>query len=198
MMMLYAPQHPTHKLGTMRKATSKGMNLEAMVSEGSADSAYEALQLYKSKVHRARSKSNFQQSLEICTTGAVLLFKYRYESAGTELARLFVEILEEANAELTPEYRNLLNSIDTAYNSLGSDHATDSHCQFLKECLKYSARVGSRVYGDTLLHTRLAECLWTINEQRFVSMKHFALGEAPERLWRQVRMAFICLPFLHP
>jgi hypothetical protein len=178
----------------MRKA-SKGMNLEAMVSEGSADNAYEALQLYKSKVHRARSKSNIQQSLEICTSGAVLLFKYHYESAGNELARLFVEILEEASVELTPEYRNLLNSIDTAYGGLssGSGGARESHCQFLKECLKYSTRVGSRVYGDTLLHTRLAECLWTIDEQRFLSMKHFALGEAPERLWLQVRSLEIYL-----
>lgn len=159
---------------------SKTMNLERMVSEGT-ESAYEALQLYRSKVHRLRSKQNYFPAMELCATSTRIFLRYGYETAGNEMSKLFIEILEESQMELSPESRNLLNSIDSSFS-----FDSMSRGIFLKECLKYSVKSGSRVYGDTLLHARLAENLWATNE-RPLSLKHFALGEAPESLWRHVR-----------
>jgi hypothetical protein len=158
-----------------------------MVSEG-AESAYEALQLYKSKVNRFRSKLNYHQSMELCASSAIIFLRNEYETAGNEMSKLFIEILEESNVDLSPEYRNLLNSIDSAF-----PFDSMSRGVFLKECLKYSVKTGSRLYGDTLLHARLAENLWSTNE-RPLSIKHFALGEAPESLWRHVSWNFILIP----
>jgi hypothetical protein len=166
----------------MRK--SKTINLESMVLEG-AESAYEALQLYKSKVNRLRSKSSYQQSMDLCASSAIIFLRNGYETAGNEMSKLFIEILDESSADLTPEYRNLLNSIDSAFPFDSMNRGL-----FLKECLRYSVKTGSRLYGDTLLHARLAENLWSTNE-RPSSMKHFALGEAPENLWRHVCVKFL-------
>jgi hypothetical protein len=154
---------------------SKGIDLEVMVTSG-PDSAYEALQLYKSKINRLRVKSNYFDALEVCKTSGVILLRNGYESAGDEIGKLFVEILDEINLDLTPESRNLLNILDSAY----SPHSI-SRRHFLKECLKYSVRTGQRIYGDTLLHGKLAENLWLADEKS-ESLKHFALGEIPEIL----------------
>jgi hypothetical protein len=111
------------------------------------------------------------------------------------LGTLFVDILAESKSSLTPEYRNLINEIANAFESVPS-----LGVPFLRECLTLSKALGPRLHGDALLHKQLAMKLWRVKGEkkeedgeeekgegyRSTAVLHFAMGEAPEALWVQV------------
>jgi hypothetical protein len=56
--------------------------------------------------------------------------------------------------------------------------STHNHkIEFLKSCIKWSAEYGTKDLGDPSIHTKLALCLWEMNDKN--AANHFALGEAP-------------------
>ena len=165
----------------MIKSERRGVNYEEMILNGS-ESAYEALQLYRSKIIRLKNKNNLFESLTLCSIGIINFLKYNYYSEGNELEKLFLDILKESKSELSLDIRNLINNINQAYQANSIQHGI-----FLKECIKYSILIGSRVYGDPLLHKQLGEYLWK-SGQEILSIKHFILGESPELFWQYVRI----------
>jgi hypothetical protein len=164
----------------MRNSRRKGLDLDGMVESG-PESAYEALQLYKSKISRLRSKQALDESMAVCSNACAHMLKHGYESAGNELAHIYVEVLEEAKQDLTPTIRQQISQISSAYKP----DATSANVSFLKECVKCSVTTGQRLYGDVLLQSQLGQCLWRSGEHS-TAIKHFVLGEAPEGLWTLV------------
>lgn len=165
----------------MRNSRRKGLDLDGMVESG-PESAYEALQLYKSKISRLRSKGAFDEAMEICSNSCVHLLKHGYESAGNELAHLYVDILEETKLDLSPTIRQQISQISTAYNL----ESTGANAAFLRECVKCSVTSGQRLYGDVILQRQLGQCLW-LSGDHCAAVKHLVLGESPESLWSLVR-----------
>jgi hypothetical protein len=156
-----------------RGAAKREVDLEAMVATG-APGAYEALQLYRSKAIRFRSKNDFQGALDALSQGAKVLLQNGYLNAGTELATLMIEMLDEENKDLTPDLRNVINEVD---NSFPENCA--QRIEFLKGCVKWTVKCGARELGDPMIHVRLASVMWAANDKNAVY--HFAAGEAPEQ-----------------
>lgn len=135
---------------------------------------------------------------------ARLQLQHGYENSGNELGTLFVDILTESKFGLTLECRNLINEIANAFESVPS-----LGVPFLRECLSLSKALGPRLHGDALLHKQLAMKLWRVEEvrgeaaekekekgeergetvYRSTAVLHFAMAEAPEALWVQVKGA---------
>jgi hypothetical protein len=81
--------------GRKKKENGSGdAELEALIATGQSG-AYEALQLFRSKSSRARSKGDLTAAIAAAGRGAKLLCR-EYEQAGYELAVLLVELLVEA------------------------------------------------------------------------------------------------------
>lgn len=165
----------------MKTSIRRKVDLEGMV-KSSPESAYEALQLYKSKVSRLRAKQDHAEALSECAKAAALMLKYGYESSGEELSHMFTDMLDTSHKCLTPNIRELMRLISAQYRP-----GSEAYANFLKDCLKWSVATGDRLYGDVLLQRELGECLWQVEGQRGAAVKHFVLGEAPEGLWMLVR-----------
>lgn len=168
-----------------------------------AASAYEALQLYKSKISRLRVASKFDEALALTCHAAVLQLKHGYENSANELGSLFVDILTESKFALTPEFRNHINEMANSFQQV-----PNRGVPFLQECLSLSRVLGPRLHGDTLLHRQLAVVLWhrggsqqgedvsttrdaigkeeSVDDFKNDAVLHFAYGEAPEELWSQI------------
>lgn len=152
-------------------------DLSAMVSSG-PQGAYEALQLFRSRVARLKSKAAVQEAVQACVQGASALLEQGYENAGAELATLFVELLVEVGG---PQQQQDLqqDQLRTAIFDIDSKFPPKSshRVEFLKSAIKWSIGSGTKELGDPLLHTRLAECLWNNNDKN--AAYHFAAGEDP-------------------
>lgn len=150
---------------------SKDVDLTAMVSSGPSG-AYEALQLYRSRAARLKSKNEFLEAIKSCVAGASALLENNYENAGAELATLFIDLLLEDNQQITDELRNFVFDVDSKFPEKSTHRV-----EFLKSSIKWTISCGTKELGDPLLHTRLAECLWNNNEKS--AAYHYAAGEAP-------------------
>jgi Golgi to ER traffic protein 4 len=155
-------------------AAKREVNLEEMVSSGPSG-AYEALQLYRSKAIRLKSKGDINGALSSTASGAACLIKNSYITAGAELATMLVDMLDESSKELTPEVRELINQVDDSFPP-----KCPQQVEFLKNCVKWTINMGNRENGDPQLHLRLANSMWAMGEKNAIS--HFTSGEAPEEL----------------
>mmetsp|Transcript_6715 Transcript_6715/g.11020 ORF Transcript_6715/g.11020 Transcript_6715/m.11020 type:complete len:311 (+) Transcript_6715:51-983(+) len=176
-----------------KKKAAESCSLADMVALNET-SAYEALQLHKSKISRLRVAGKYDEALTLTTQAATLQLQQKYENSGNELAILFVDIMTESKLALTPEIRNLVNEIANSFESVPSLGAP-----FLKDCISLTATLGPRQLGDAILHRQLAGKLWRLkaaekdesgqdegDEFRVTAVLHFAMGEAPEALWQQI------------
>jgi hypothetical protein len=154
-----------------KRAAKKEVDLDEMAASGPAG-AYEALQLYRSRAIRQRTKDDTMGAIKTTAVGAKCLLQKGYETAGSELATLFLDLVGEHNYELTDELRALVYEIDDAYPKTSS-----ARVEFLKGALKWTITCGRKELGDAELQTRLAECLWEMKEK--TAAYHFAAGEAP-------------------
>ncbi len=152
----------------------KEVDLSEMVKRG-ADGAYEALQLYRSRAIRYKSKNEFDEAIKVTSDGTICLLQHGYDNAGAELGELFVELLTELERPLTDETREVIFQIDGTFPQNSFAH----RIEFLKACIKWSVTVGSRELGDPKLHTRLADTLWANNQDKKTVAYHFAAGESP-------------------
>lgn len=151
---------------------NKDIDLTAMVASGPSG-AYEALQLYRSRAARLKSKNEFLEAIKSCVAGASALLEHNYENAGAELATLFIDLLLEDNQTINDELRNFVFEVDNKFPTKSTHRV-----EFLKSSIKWTITCGSKELGDPLLHTRLAECLWNNNDTKNAAY-HYAAGEAP-------------------
>lgn len=157
-----------------RTAVKKEIDLDAMVETGPSG-AYEALQLYRSRAIRFRSKNDLQGALTAAAIGASSLLKHSYTTAGAELATLFVSMIDEDGKDINETIRKTIYEIDESFPA-----KSPQQIEFLKGCVKWTINCGSRELGDPQLHLRLANCMWASGDKN--AIYHYAAGEAPEQL----------------
>lgn len=157
-----------------KKNKSDTSDLDALVLSG-PQGAYEALQLYRSKSMRFKSKDNLAEAIHTAANGAKVLLSNNYVNAGAELASMTIEFISDTNNDITSAHRNLLFDIDSAFPS-----NNPLRIEFLKSVIKVSVANGIRELGDPALHLRLATSLWEIGDKSAVY--HFVVSEDPEQL----------------
>lgn len=148
-------------------------NLDKMIKSGDQATAYEGLQLYRSRSNRAKQKKDIDGAIQIAAQGSKSLLASGYDTAGHELAMVVLDLLEENNRDLDPDLRIHIVEIDEAFAP-----SSPSRMAFLKACVKWSVANGQRKLGDPLVHSRLALCMMDTNQTR-LGMYHFAAGECP-------------------
>lgn len=151
-------------------------DLESLVTSG-PQGAYEALQLFRSKAQRLRSKGDVNGAIKEAATGAKSLLRHNYDHAGVEMNNLFLEILNENGIEINAEIRHIINEID----DILSEKRT-LRLEFLKGCVKWTIKCGARELGDPKLHVHLAMCLWDLEGQQPTAIYHFAAGEDSDQV----------------
>jgi hypothetical protein len=152
-----------------KNANKDSSDLSEMVSS-SPQGAYEALQLYRSRAIRLRSKNDVNKAIEVIVEGAKCLLKNSYENAGAELAMLLLDFLEESGKEIDFSLREIISDVEQAFPPT-SHHRVE----FLKACVKWSIKSSNRDLGDPFLHVSLGRCLWDNNDK--TAVYHFAAGE---------------------
>ena len=146
-------------MAALRRKQGQGSdigNLEALVARDSAG-AYEALQLFRSRALRFKSKGDPKAAITTAAHGARVLLKTgTYLHAGSELSALALSIIDESSTELDADSRNIINEIDSAYESSEKDgSSSQQRMDFLKSCIKLTQTKGHRELGDPELHVRL-------------------------------------------
>lgn len=160
-----------------------------------AEGAYEALQLFRSRALRFKTKNDPKAAITAASHGAKSLLKGKFLHAGSELTALLISILDESGADLDSETRTIISDIDSAFEENEGDHAAAAglRIDFLKSCIKWSQSSGSRELGDPQLHVRLGHCLWGPEEgKRDIkqSIYHFVAGEAPVAINEKICATF--------
>lgn len=176
------------------KGTSAASELDSLIARD-ADGAYEALQLFRSKALRFKTKNDPKAAITAASHGAKSLLKGKFLHAGSELTALLISILDESGADLDSETRTIINDIDSAFEGNEGDHpaAAGLRIDFLKSCIKWSQTSGTRELGDPQLHVRLGNCLWGPEEgKRDIkqSIYHFVAGEAPVAINEKICATF--------
>jgi hypothetical protein len=174
----------TRKKNAIGTTGKKDVDLTSMVQSG-PEGAYEALQLFRSRSLRLKSKNDIEGSLKAASDGAICLLENSYDSAGAELAELFVGLLVESNQQVSEDIQQTIFRVDSSFSPKGSHRV-----EFLKSCVKWTVSHGARDLGDAALHKKLAECLWDINSADKACAYHFAAGEAPALLLSRIIASF--------
>lgn len=148
---------------------AKEVDLDAMVESG-APGAYEALQLYRSRAIRYKTKNDNPNAISTLNKGAKVLFLHRYKNAGAELANLLVDFLTELGEEVTSAQVDMILELNTLFdlNEAGEAVVTDDNyhnhfnnkLEFLKNSVKWSSKYGTYESGDPKLNVALGLCLW--------------------------------------
>lgn len=146
-----------------------------MIASG-PQGAYEALQLYRSRAMRFKTKAKTQGDIMNCLTtladGAVCLLQNKYETAGGELANLFVDTVEEKKVLADDDVRTLALKIDEAFPP-----DSNSRAEYLKAAVSWTKTTGTLENGDAMLQTQYGECLWLRGDKS--AANHYAAGESP-------------------
>ena len=151
--------------------TAKEVDVDAMVVSGS-QGAYEALQLYRSRAIRYKTKNDNQNAILTLNQGAKVLFLHSYKNAGAELANLLVDFLTELGEEVTSAQVDMILELNTLFDVTkespeGVAVTDDNHhnhfsnkLEFLKNSVKWSSKYGTYESGDSKLNIALGLCLW--------------------------------------
>eukprot|EP01036_Dinobryon_divergens_P027735 gene27735-36556_t len=169
-----------------RKAGISVVDLDEKVKNDGAAGAYEALQLYRSRATRCKSKGEFMSAITIASSGAKCLLENNYVTAGVELAMLFLDFINEFSADKTStetdsQFFTLILEIDDRL--IGTDIGT-LKSEYLKGCVKWSIQTSTKEFGDPSLQVRLAEELWRLKDKSATS--HFAAAENPAALCNKI------------
>ena len=165
-----------------RIVVKKEVDLDAMVQTGPSG-AYEALQLYRSRAIRFKSKNNLKEAITATALGAACLLKHSYVTAGAELATLLVSMIDEEGKDINEDMRKIICDVDESFPS-----KSPQQIEFLKGCVKWTINCGSRELGDPQMHLRLANCMWAAGDKN--AIYHFTAGEAPEELAKRLEESY--------
>lgn len=159
-------------------------NFEKMVKSG-PQGAYEALQLYRSKAIRFKSKNDIHGATNLLAGGCVLLLVNKYENAGSELGSVFIDHLTDSKIDIgSADLRQQLYQIDSSF-----DPESVKRVDFLKACLKWTMNSGSRELGDPEIQVRLADCTWKNDIKG--AIHHYTAGEAPKPLLEKIYSSYL-------
>jgi hypothetical protein len=161
-------------MSNRRKGGTKEVDLDEMVISG-PQGAYEALQLYRSRAIRYKSKNDINSAFSTLVQGAKCLFTNSYENAGAELALLLIDFLVEVGGNLTDSQVAQVLDVDSCFPSSSSHRV-----EYLKAAIKWSAKAGFYELGEPKLHLALGQCLWPTDQS--TSLYHLTAGEAPEQI----------------
>ena len=114
-----------------RTQAKKEIDLDAMVETGPAG-AYEALQLYRSKAIRFKSKNDLPGALTATALGASCLLKHSYVTAGAELAALLISMIDEEGKDINEATRKMIYEVDESFPP-----KCPQQIEFLKGCVKW-------------------------------------------------------------
>ena len=163
-------------MASRRKASTLGkeIDLDAMVASG-PQGAYEALQLYRSRAIRYKTKNDTVNAIATLNQGAKALFLNSYKNAGSELANLLIDFLTEFNSTATTTQIDMLLELNSLFELKGTvDQAATSNnekeefnhnhfsnrLEFLKNSVKWSVKCGQYELGEPRIHVALGQCLW--------------------------------------
>jgi hypothetical protein len=169
-------------MASRRRAQSKEVDLEEKVASGN-DGAYEALQLYRSRAIRLKTKNEITASMSALAQGAKCLLKHTYENAGAELAMLLIDFLLEIGGDVTPSQVDMVLEVAQQYSS-ESTHKAD----FLKAAVKWSIKAGTSELGEVRLQVALGQALWTTDQR--TAIYHLAAGESPTELNKLIQKSY--------
>ena len=166
---------------------------------------YEALQLYKTLVSRARVKRDWALAEAVALEGAEALLTQGQASSGGELALALVELFTKSEAKSTPQNIRTLLELSTAFptaapaaaasSSSSSSSAaavaaaesspSEAKIAFLKACIKWSslsacrgASTGGAGHPD--LHLALARTLRALPDLPAAHQQYLRAGGATE------------------
>lgn len=158
-------------------------DLEILTQRG-PDGAYEALQLYRSRALRYKTKGDSKSAINTACAGAKALLKGSYVHAGSELSALMITLLDESAAELDAESRAMVNDVDSAFEQADKDGNSVQRTDFLKSCIKWSQN--TKELGDPQLHVRLGKflfvvihCFWCLLPYNHLHLRHDHLDSGP-------------------
>jgi hypothetical protein len=136
----------------MSQRRKKDVDLELMVTSSSA-SAYEALELFKFRINRAKSKGDIDLAIQTSCHGAILMLNNAYVNAGSELCRLYASLLSESAIPMSDSVRADILRIDAAFKEPGCPARRD----FLSLCIDWSVIVTNQKFGDAEIQTQIGD-----------------------------------------
>jgi len=128
---------------------------------------YEAHQMYRTLYFRYLGQKKYDELENMLYDGAMLLFSHEEIASGTDLAKLYVDTLNQAEAG--PEEIRFLR-ISKMYQSIPFDNVDKT--LYLTTCLKWSSRDSGSPIGHPRLHQHIAYGFWQ-NKQYAESRQHF-------------------------
>eukprot|EP00090_Calanus_glacialis_P045641 TRINITY_DN8607_c0_g1_i1.p1 TRINITY_DN8607_c0_g1~~TRINITY_DN8607_c0_g1_i1.p1 ORF type:complete len:336 (-),score=102.85 TRINITY_DN8607_c0_g1_i1:173-1180(-) len=128
---------------------------------------YEAHQMYRTLYFRYLGQKKYGELETMLFDGAVLLFSHDEVASGTDLSKLYVETLNQAEAD--PEEIHFLR-ISKLYQLMPCDNVDKP--VYLTTCLKWSNKETGSPLGHPRLHQHIAYGLWQ-NKQYPESRQHF-------------------------
>jgi len=120
---------------------------------------YEAHQLYRTLYFRFSSQSKFKEAEDLLYDGATELFKSKQISSGTDLSKLYIEVLEKRNERSDDEYEEAFKRISVLFNYIPRE---SPDFDVFKACsIRWSS---NQQYpsGHPRLHQLLAHNLWNL------------------------------------
>jgi len=127
---------------------------------------YEAHQMYRTLYFRYLGQKKYGELETMLFDGSVLLFSHKEVASGTDLAKLYVDTLNQAEA--APEEIHF-QRISKLYQLIPCDNVDKP--VYLSACLKWSNTDGTPV-GHPRLHQHIAYALWQA-KQYPESRQHF-------------------------
>jgi len=128
---------------------------------------YEAHQMYRTLYFRFLGQKKYVELETMLYDGAMLLFSHDEVASGTDLAKLYVDTLNQAEAE--PEELHFLR-ISKLYQLMPCDNVDKP--VYLTTCLKWSNKGCGSPVGHPRLHQHIAYGLWQM-KQYTESRQHF-------------------------
>jgi len=182
------------------KLQKQDVNLDTLLDQGESG-AYEALQLYRSRALRAKSKSDNLSALQTTVEGAIKLVKKGYFAAGWQLCDQLLDFLNDMASDMSmPDIRELVFNVDDALvqamdgeaekkdDKESANSSFKVRRDFLKGAVKWSQAFGKQALGDTALHLRLGAASWTRDHR--IATYHFVAGESPVQLAQKIDDSF--------
>ncbi|KAK2187110.1 hypothetical protein NP493_179g04051 [Ridgeia piscesae] len=122
-----------------------------------AGNYYEAHQMYRTLYFRYSNKNKFTDALDILYSGAVMLLRHKQLESGSDLALLFVDVLNKSS---TPPDDDNLVKLGALHRMIG--HDIPERLTYVHAALKWSGETSELKckLGHPKLHQKFAWTFW--------------------------------------